>query len=73
MSATTLLGTVIELWKDARAKGFNEEAVGRAAAYTERRIREGSIFTHGEARICFAAFADGWHTGKGHCGQAVQP
>lgn len=66
-----LMTELIRVWKDCEAKGMAREPAARAAAYTERRIRERVIFSVGEVRVCFAAFADGFTTGRGHCGQAA--
>lgn len=71
MSATSLIGELTRVWRDCEGKGMDPETVGRAAAYTERRIREGVVMSAGEVRCLFAAFADGFQTGRGHCGQSA--
>lgn len=71
MIAQQLLDELLDCWREARDKGLDREASDRAAAYTERRIRELKVSTKGEVRVCYAAFADAFMTGRGHCGQAA--
>lgn len=62
MSEMDLLQEVEDLVARAIAGGIDQQQALRAGGYTIQQIKAGIVREKHQAKVCWAAFGDGWRT-----------